>query len=137
IGKPSGLITRSADQLRTTCKAARRAKVRTARSAMTAITDWPTPVSKPQSSWLSPIMMPPSSVWRRLAIGGCRKAPVFLVTMILPLPGRGGGEGGGGGGGVFLGGGCPARGGGGAPPQTRRGEKAAHCPDRQRAPPGR
>src|SRR6218665_2186119 len=116
IGKPSGLITRSADQLRTTCKAARRAKVRTARSAMTAITDWPTPVSKPQSSWLSPIMMPPSSVWRRLALGG----------------GRGGG-----GGGFFLGGGCAGRGGAGAPPQPRKGEKAAHCPDRQRAPPGR
>src|SRR6218665_327544 len=90
IGKPSGLITRSADQLRTTCKAARRAKVRTARSAMTAITDWPTPVSKPQSSWLSPIMMPPSSVWRRLAIGWGRKAPVFSVTMIWPLRGWGG-----------------------------------------------
>src|SRR6218665_4012079 len=90
IGKPSGLITRSADQLRTTCKAARRAKVRTARSAMTAITDWPTPVSKPQSSWLSPIMMPPSSVWRRLAIGWCRKAPGFSVTMIWPLRGWGG-----------------------------------------------
>src|SRR6218665_2662451 len=103
IGKPSGLITRSADQLRTTCKAARRAKVRTARSAMTAITDWPTPVSKPQSSWLSPIMMPPSSVWRRLAIGWCRKGPGFLGTMIWALRGWGGAGrwtmGGGGGGG--------------------------------------
>lgn len=61
--------------------------MRMARSAITEITGVRTTVSKPASSWLSPIITPPSLVCRTVTTGWSRKGATFSVTMICPLLG--------------------------------------------------
>ena len=55
---------------------------------MTEITGVVTTVSNPASSWLSPIMITPSSVWRSAANGWCRNGSARSVTITCPLLGR-------------------------------------------------
>ena len=90
IGRPSGLITRSAPHARTSRTSFMNGNTVVRRPAVRARIGRVTPSSKPASSDESPQMTPPSSVWRMKWKESGMNGFSFSVTMIWPRTGRSG-----------------------------------------------